>query len=82
MTLPATTFAEKSGTFTNYAGRVQRILAAIEPPPGCLTDGEVFTRLLNLHWLARRTVRPCRSLVADRRVLPAILRPVAGSAGS
>ena len=48
VTFPATTFAEKSGVFINFAGRAQRILAAIEPPPGCLTDGEVFTRLLNL----------------------------------
>ncbi|HXD90757.1 MAG TPA: 2Fe-2S iron-sulfur cluster-binding protein [Candidatus Binataceae bacterium] len=45
---PTTSFAEKDGTFTNYAGRVQRIQRAIEPPPGWLGDGEVFTRILNL----------------------------------
>ena len=45
---PTTTFAEKDGTFTNHAGRVQRIQRAIEPPPGWLEDGAIFTRLLNL----------------------------------
>jgi NADH-quinone oxidoreductase subunit G len=44
---PTTTFAEKNGSFTNYAGRVQRIYKAIETAPGWLSDGEVFTRLLN-----------------------------------
>ena len=44
---PTTTFAEKDGSFTNHAGRVQRIFKAIETAPGWLSDGEVFTRLLN-----------------------------------
>ena len=44
---PTTTFAEKDGTFTNHAGRVQRIRAALHLPTGWLTDGEVFTGILN-----------------------------------
>jgi predicted molibdopterin-dependent oxidoreductase YjgC len=48
VTFPGTTFAEKSGVFINFADRAQRIMAAIEPPPGWLNDGEIFTRLLNL----------------------------------
>jgi len=44
---PTTTFAEKDGSFTNHAGRVQRIFKAIETPPGWFSDGQVFTRLLN-----------------------------------
>lgn len=31
--LPATTFAEMEGTFTNFEGRVQRFWPAIQPPP-------------------------------------------------
>jgi NADH-quinone oxidoreductase subunit G len=31
--LPATTFAEMEGTFTNYEGRVQRFWPALQPPP-------------------------------------------------
>jgi NADH-quinone oxidoreductase subunit G len=44
---PTTAFAEKAGTFTNHAGRVQRILPAVGTPAGWLADGEIFTRLLN-----------------------------------
>jgi NADH-quinone oxidoreductase subunit G len=44
---PTTTFAEKNGSFTNFSGRVQRIFKAIDTPPGWLSDGEIFTRLLN-----------------------------------
>jgi NADH-quinone oxidoreductase subunit G len=44
---PTTTFAEKEGTFTNHTGRVQRIHKALEPPAGWLTDGDVFTEILN-----------------------------------
>jgi NADH-quinone oxidoreductase subunit G len=50
---PTTTFAEKDGTFTNHAGRVQRIHKALQPPAEWLTDGEVFTGILN-HLESRR----------------------------
>jgi NADH-quinone oxidoreductase subunit G len=46
--LPTTTFAEKEGTFTNHAGRVQRILPALATAPGWVADGEIFTAILNL----------------------------------
>ncbi len=55
VTLPATTFAEKDGTFTNHAGRVQRIRRALATPPGWRADGEIFTTLLNT--LAARSER-------------------------
>jgi NADH-quinone oxidoreductase subunit G len=44
--LPSLTFAEKSGTFTNVAGRVQRLHRAIAAPDGQPGDGEIFSRLL------------------------------------
>ena len=44
--LPASSFAEKEGTFTNHAGRVQRIYQAIKSRTG-MTDGEIFTQILN-----------------------------------
>jgi predicted molibdopterin-dependent oxidoreductase YjgC len=44
---PTTSFAEKDGTFTNHSGRVQRIRKALQLPPGWLTEGEVFTGILN-----------------------------------
>jgi NADH-quinone oxidoreductase subunit G len=44
--LPGLSFAEKTGTFTNGAGRVQQIHRALTPPDGQPSDGEIFTRLL------------------------------------
>jgi len=46
--LPSLTFAEKIGTFTNHAGRVQQIHRAIRPAEGQLSDGEIFSGLINL----------------------------------
>jgi predicted molibdopterin-dependent oxidoreductase YjgC len=43
--LPGLTWAEKDGSFTNHAARVQRIRQAVEPPPGLVCDGTIFTRL-------------------------------------
>jgi NADH-quinone oxidoreductase subunit G len=42
--LPGLTFAEKNGTFTNAAGRVQRIYRALDPA-NQPSDGEVFLQL-------------------------------------
>jgi predicted molibdopterin-dependent oxidoreductase YjgC len=42
--LPAASFAEKDGTFTNFEGRIQRLCKAIEPAGG-LPDAEIIRRL-------------------------------------
>jgi NADH-quinone oxidoreductase subunit G len=42
--LPGLTFAEKNGTFTNHAGRVQRIHRALDPGHHP-SDGEIFLLL-------------------------------------
>jgi NADH-quinone oxidoreductase subunit G len=42
--LPGLTFAEKDGTFTNHAGRVQRVRRALDPGEQ-RSDGEVFLAL-------------------------------------
>ena len=42
--LPGLTFAEKNGTFTNVAGRVQRIHRAIDPGVQP-SDGDIFLQL-------------------------------------
>ncbi len=46
--LPSATFAEKSGTYTNQEGRVQRIFALNEPPGGAKTDLEIFSAVGSL----------------------------------
>lgn len=45
--LPSSSFAEKNGTFTNHAGRVQRIYKAIKSLTGGVTDGDIFTQIRN-----------------------------------
>lgn len=43
--LPAATFVEKDGTFTNFARRVQRIHQAVAPLEACQPDWKIFRRL-------------------------------------
>ncbi|NQT48311.1 MAG: molybdopterin-dependent oxidoreductase, partial [Chloroflexi bacterium] len=43
--LPAASFAEKEGTFTNFEGRVQRIRKAISPLGESLPDWEIVLQL-------------------------------------
>ncbi len=43
--LPACSYAEKEGTFTNLEGRIQRVRQAIRPVGACLSDGEIIARL-------------------------------------
>lgn len=43
--LPAASFAEKEGTFTNFEGTVNRVRKAIEPPGESLPDWEVILKL-------------------------------------
>ena len=43
--LPAASFAEKEGTFTNFEGRVQRVQRAITPLGESLPDWEIVIRL-------------------------------------
>jgi formate dehydrogenase alpha subunit len=45
--LPALSFAEKEGTFTNFEGRVQRLHTAIEPSNDILPDWKVIATLAN-----------------------------------
>jgi NADH-quinone oxidoreductase subunit G len=43
--IPVRHAAEKHGTLTNHAGRVQRVRPAVEPPWEAWSEGEVLTRL-------------------------------------
>jgi predicted molibdopterin-dependent oxidoreductase YjgC len=45
--LPAASFAEKDGTFTNFEGRVQQIRKVIESPGDSLPDSEIILQLAN-----------------------------------
>jgi NADH-quinone oxidoreductase subunit G len=69
--LPSLTFAEKTGTFTNHAGRVQQIHQAVNPPEGQPSDGELFSRLLNDLSDARCTFEPAAVLKEIGEAVPA-----------
>jgi NADH-quinone oxidoreductase chain G len=43
--LPAASFAEMEGTFTNLAGRVQRVRKALRPPGEAKPDGQILAEL-------------------------------------
>ncbi len=45
--LPGAAFIEKSGTFTNYAGRVQGLNSGLEPPGDARGDWEILRDLSN-----------------------------------
>lgn len=45
--LPASSFLEKSGTFTNGERRVQRVNKVIEPLPGTKPDGQIIVDIMN-----------------------------------
>ncbi|NVL91333.1 MAG: molybdopterin-dependent oxidoreductase, partial [Desulfobacterales bacterium] len=45
--LPAASFAEKDGTFTNIERRVQRVRAAVNPPGEALPDWKIITDVAN-----------------------------------
>jgi len=46
--LPAATWAERDGTFTNFQGRVQRFRPAVEPLAGTLPEWDIIGRILGL----------------------------------
>ncbi len=44
--LPASSFAEKEGTFVNHAGLAQALRWGVTPPGECRVDGQIFLDLL------------------------------------
>ena len=46
--LPASSYAEKEGTFTNHEGRVQKVHQAFGPIGGSQPDGEIFMDVARL----------------------------------
>jgi predicted molibdopterin-dependent oxidoreductase YjgC len=56
--LPAVSFAEKDGTFTNFEGRVQRFTAGLRPPGAARPDQAILADLAG-------RVRALRGLSAE-----------------
>jgi formate dehydrogenase major subunit len=45
--LPASSFLEKSGTFTNGERRIQKVQAVVEPIEGTKPDGQIIVDIMN-----------------------------------
>lgn len=46
--LPGGAFAEREGSYVNFAGRLQRVGWAVRPPAGARVEGSVYWRLLEM----------------------------------
>ncbi|MCO6487695.1 MAG: formate dehydrogenase subunit alpha [Phaeodactylibacter sp.] len=68
--LPASSFLEKSGTFTNGERRVQRVNRVIEPLPGTKPDGVIVTEMMNRMGFPQPDYDPAVVLEEVARVVP------------
>ena len=74
--LPGLVWAEKDGSFTNHAGRVQRIRQAMEPHAGLEPEGALFARLAAL--VARSSAPAAYDAGATLREIAAAVPAFAG----
>ncbi len=49
--LPGAGFAERAGSYVNYAGRLQSFTWAIRPPAGVWVEGQLYWALLGMRGL-------------------------------
>jgi NADH-quinone oxidoreductase subunit G len=78
LVLPACAFAERGGTFMNYAGRLQTFERAIAPPDGARRDGQYLYELAGfagLYNAARVRERMAEELPLMGKVEPAPALP-------
>ena len=68
--LPASSFLEKSGTFTNGERRVQRVNRVIDPLPGTKPDGVIVTEMMNRMGYPQPDYSPEAVLEEIARVVP------------
>ena len=68
--LPAASFFEKSGTFTNGERRVQRVNAVIPPLAGTKSDGQIVVDIMNRMGLSQPDYTPDGVLAEIARVVP------------
>lgn len=68
--LPAATFLEKSGTFTNGERRVQRVNAVVEPLAGTKPDGQIMVDIMNYMGYPQPAYDPGWVLAEVSRIVP------------
>lgn len=68
--LPAASFLEKSGTFTNGERRIQRVNAVVDPLPGTRVDGQIIVDIMNRMGYKQPDYHPRTALEEISRIVP------------
>jgi formate dehydrogenase major subunit len=68
--LPASSFLEKSGTFTNGERRIQRVNAVVAPIEGTKSDGQIIVDIMNLMGYPQPDYDPEWVLEEVSRIVP------------
>ncbi|MCB0280122.1 MAG: formate dehydrogenase subunit alpha, partial [Calditrichaeota bacterium] len=68
--LPASSFLEKSGTFTNGERRIQRVNAVVEPLEGTKPDGQIIVDIMNRMGYAQADYHPRTALEEISQIVP------------
>lgn len=68
--LPAASFLEKSGTFTNGERRIQRVQKVVEPIEGTKPDGQIMVDIMNRMGFAQPEYHPDTVLQEVSRIVP------------
>ncbi len=68
--LPASTFLEKSGTFTNGERRIQKVQAVVEPLEGTKSDGQIMIDIMNYMGANEPDYNPDTLLKEISRIVP------------
>ncbi|MEM7013674.1 MAG: molybdopterin-dependent oxidoreductase, partial [Verrucomicrobiota bacterium] len=68
--LPAASFLEKSGTFTNAERRVQRVQATVSPRPGTKPDGQIIVEIMNRMGYEQPDYTPDGTLAEVAQIVP------------
>ena len=68
--LPASSFLEKSGTFTNGERRVQRVQQVVEPLEGTKPDGQIIVEIMNRMGYAQPEYTPEGMLEEISKIVP------------
>ena len=68
--LPASSFLEKSGTFTNGERRIQKVQAVVEPLEGSKPDGQIVIDIMNYMGANEPDYNPDNLLKEISRIVP------------
>ncbi|MEI6311945.1 MAG: formate dehydrogenase subunit alpha [Bacteroidota bacterium] len=68
--LPASSFLEKSGTFTNGERRIQRVNQVVEPIEGTKPDGQIIADIMNKMGYAQAPYHPKTILEEIAQIVP------------